>query len=127
MAAEQFTAVGSEAPLRAETAGSARDELRLQAQLALPLVATYVAEVCMWYVDHAMVGRLGGVELAAVGLSGLFFWELIVIGMAILSIVGVIVGSAHGAGTSRGSGAGSGRGFGSRPPSACRSWGCPGT
>ena len=85
-------------PLQAEIAHGVSDELRLQARLALPMIATYVAELCMWYVDHAIVGRLGGVELAAVGLSGLFFWQLIVIGMAILSIVGVIVGNAHGAG-----------------------------
>ena len=85
-------------PLQAEIAHGVSDELRLQAHLALPMIATYLAELCMWYVDHAIVGRLGGVELAAVGLSGLFFWQLIVIGMAILAIVGVIVGNAHGAG-----------------------------
>ena len=84
--------------LRAQTANSAKEEIRLQGKLAMPIVATYLAELMMWYVDHAIVGRLGATELGAVGLSGLLFWELIIIGVAILSVVGVIVGNAHGAG-----------------------------
>ena len=83
---------------RAQTAASAGEEIRLQGKLATPIIATYLAELLMWYVDHAIVGRLGATELGAVGLSGLLFWELIIVGVAILSIVGVIVGNAHGAG-----------------------------
>ena len=91
------TATGA-VPERAETAATTRDEIRLQGKLALPLIATYVAELCMWYIDQAIVGRLGGLELGAVGLAGLLFWELIFIAMAFLAIVAVIIGNAHGAG-----------------------------
>ena len=83
---------------RAATASSMRDELRLQGRLVAPLLATYLAELGLYYIDHAIVGRLGADELAAVGLSGMVFIEVVIIGSAILSIVGVMVGNAYGAG-----------------------------
>ena len=87
-----------EPPLRAKTASNVRQEARLQAGLMAPLMGTYLADLCLFYIDHAIVGRLGALELGAVGLSGMVFFELIIIASAILSIVGVIVGNAFGAG-----------------------------
>jgi MATE family multidrug resistance protein len=39
--------------------------------LAYPTIVTMVSQTVMWTVDSAMVGRIGKVELAAVGLGGL--------------------------------------------------------
>ena len=83
---------------RAATASSTRDELTLQGRLTGPLLATYLAELGLFYIDHAIVGRLGADELGAVGLSGMVFIEVVLLGAAILSIVGVMVGNAYGAG-----------------------------
>ena len=90
----------SDSTKRAATASSTRDEIRLQGKLVGPLLATYLAELFLYYIDHAIVGRLGADELGAVGLSGMVFVEIIVIGLAILSIVGVLAGNAFGAGNS---------------------------
>ena len=85
-------------PTRAQTASNLREEVGLQLRLMVPLLGTYLADLCLFYIDHAIVGRLGAEELGAVGLSGMVFFELIIIASAILSVVGVIVGNAHGAG-----------------------------
>ena len=85
---------------RAATANSTRDEIKLQSRLVAPLLATYLGELFLFYIDHAIVGRLGADELGAVGLSGMLFIEIIIVGTAILSIVGVMVGNAYGAGKS---------------------------
>jgi MATE family multidrug resistance protein len=74
---------------RAQVATSLGHECRLQGLLAMPLVATSLAELGMWYTD---------VELAAVSLSGLLVWETILAGVAVISMVGVIVGRAFGQG-----------------------------
>ena len=83
---------------RAQAATSLGHECRLQGMLAMPLVATSLAELGMWYTDAMVVGRLGNVELAAVSLSGLLVWEIILAGVAVISMVGVIVGKAFGQG-----------------------------
>ena len=87
-----------EQPQRATSASTLREEIRLQALLVAPLLGTYLADLCLFYIDHAIVGRLGAVELGAVGLSGMVFFELLIIASAILSVIGVIVGNAFGAG-----------------------------
>lgn len=58
--------------------------------LSLPLTAAFVAEMGMVITDMIIVGRLGSKELAAVGLAGDWFWVLLLIGMGVISIVGVI-------------------------------------
>lgn len=89
----------SHAP-RAELAGSLRDELRLHRRIAVPIVATFLVELGMWYTDAIIVGRLGTTPLAAVGLLGGLFWEFLFVGFAVLSITGVFIGTGYGAGDS---------------------------
>jgi len=67
-------------------------------KIALPLVAAYLAEFAMFITTRIVVGRLGYHELAAVGLSGDLSFEVLVISMGLLSIVGVLVAQASGAG-----------------------------
>jgi len=64
---------------------------------SLPLTAAYVAEMGMVITDMIIVGRLGSKELAAVGLAGDWFWILLLIGMGVISIVGVIAEQSLGA------------------------------
>ncbi len=87
----------SQAP-RAELAGSLKDELRLHRRIAVPIVATFLVELGMWYTDTIIVGRLGTTPLAAVGLLGGLFWELLFVGFAVLSITGVFMGNGYGSG-----------------------------
>ena len=83
---------------RAEVATSLGHECRLQGLLAMPLVAASLAELGIWYTDSIIVGRLGSVELAAVSLSGMLIWEIVLAGVAVVSMVAVIVGKAYGQG-----------------------------
>jgi MATE family multidrug resistance protein len=76
---------------------SSRTEAGILLRIALPLWAGYVAEVAMWYTDMAAVGRLGSVELAAVGLAGDVLFEVLFILMGLVSIAGVLVAQALGA------------------------------
>ncbi len=66
--------------------------------IAAPLAAAYLAEIAMLITDMAIVGRLGSVQLAAVGLAGDLMMEVMLFSMAIVSIVGVLVAQAIGAG-----------------------------
>ena len=74
-------------------------EVRRTLVLAVPMAAAYLAELGMWWTDQAVLGRIGSNELAAVGLGGGLQFELLWVGMGVLSIVAVMVGNAHGAGT----------------------------
>jgi len=75
-----------------------RRELRSLLVIAAPLAAAYLAEIAMLITDMVIVGRLGSVELAAVGLAGDLMFEVMLFCMAILSIVGALVAQAVGAG-----------------------------
>jgi MATE family multidrug resistance protein len=75
-----------------------RREVRALLVIAAPLAAAYLAEIAMMITDMAVVGRLGSVQLAAVGLAGNLMFEVMLFGMAIVSIVGVLVAQAIGAG-----------------------------
>jgi MATE family multidrug resistance protein len=66
--------------------------------IALPLTTAYVAEMGMVITDMVIVGRLGSAELAAVGLAGDLFWIFLLIGMGVLTMVGVFAAQALGAG-----------------------------
>ena len=79
-----------------------KKETRTILGIGLPLTAAWVAEMAMFITDMIMVGRLGSKELAAVGLAGDWFWVLLLIGMGIISIVGVIVAQCLGAGDRQG-------------------------
>jgi putative MATE family efflux protein len=43
-------------------------------RLAYPAILTMLSQTVMWTVDSAMVGHVGKVELAAVGLGGIMVW-----------------------------------------------------
>ncbi len=65
-------------------------------KIALPLIAAYLAEIAMFLTTKAVVGRLGYTELAAVGIAGDLSFEVLVILMGLLSVVGVMVAQAEG-------------------------------
>ena len=79
-----------------------RAETRTILGIGLPLTAAYVAEMGMVITDMIIVGRLGSNELAAVGLAGDWFWVLLLIGMGVISIVGVIAAQCLGEGDTKG-------------------------
>ena len=67
-------------------------------KIALPLAGAYLAEFAMFLTSRIVVGRLGYQELAAVGLAGELAFELLIVLMGLLSVVGVLVAQAEGAG-----------------------------
>ena len=73
-------------------------ESRLLLKIALPLVAAYLAEFAMFITTKIVVGELGYRELAATGLAGSLAFEVLVVIMGLLSIVGVLVAHAEGGG-----------------------------
>jgi len=81
-------------PLKA----SLKDELRQFAIIAIPLSAAYLAEFAMFITTKIVVGKLGYHSLAAVGIAGDLTFEVLVVLMALLSIVGVLAAQALGAG-----------------------------
>lgn len=60
-------------------------------------MAAYVAEMGMMITDMIIVGRLGSNELAAVGLTADWFYVLLLLGMGVVSIVGVLAAQNLGA------------------------------
>ena len=68
----------------------------------MPLMAAYIAEMGMMITDMIIVGRLGSNELAAVGLAADWFYVLLLIGMGVISIVGVLVAQSFGEGNRQG-------------------------
>jgi len=75
-----------------------KDELRQFFIIAIPLAAAYLAEFAMFITTQMVVGKLGYHSLAAVGIAGHLTFEILVILMALLSIVGVLAAQALGAG-----------------------------
>ena len=67
---------------------SLKDELRLFFIIAIPLSAAYLAEFAMFLTTKMVVGKLGYHSLAAVGIAGDLTFEVLIILMALLSIVG---------------------------------------
>jgi MATE family multidrug resistance protein len=80
-------------------------------RIALPLIAAYLAEFAMFITTKIVIGRMGYHELAAVGLAGDLTFEVLVILMGLLSIVGVLVAQAEGAGRKRDAGHAARQGF----------------
>ncbi len=77
---------------------SLKDELRLFFIIAVPLSAAYLAEFAMFLTTKMVVGKLGYHSLAAVGIAGDLSFEIMVVLMALLSVVGVLAAQALGAG-----------------------------
>ena len=72
-------------------------EARKLLYIALPLIAAYLAEFAMFATTKMVVGKLGYLELAAVGISGNLAFEITVVLMGLLSIVGVLCAQYEGA------------------------------
>ncbi|NNE24708.1 MAG: MATE family efflux transporter [Rhizobiales bacterium] len=83
--------------LPSTTPVSRRAETRVLLQIAMPLMGAYLAELAMFLTTKMIVGRLGYLELAAVGISADLTFEVLVVSMGLLSIVGVLVAQAEGA------------------------------
>jgi len=67
-----------------------------------PLAAAYLAEIAMGITDMLFVGRLGGVELAAVGLASSVLFEILIVAVGVVSMVAVLAAEARGASNSEG-------------------------
>lgn len=75
---------------------TATAEFRLLAVLGLPLMGAYLAEIGMYLTTKVVVGRLGHVELAAVGLTAELIAEIQIVVIGLLSILGVMIAEADG-------------------------------
>ncbi|MEX0808914.1 MAG: MATE family efflux transporter [Dongiaceae bacterium] len=89
-------------PLTAEVASvrkpvNAREEGIDLVRLTGPLAVGALAEMAIGFTDTLMVGRLGSIELAGVGITVNFFFSLLLMGMGAVSIVSVIAAEAHAA------------------------------
>ena len=71
-------------------------EVRALTVIAVPLAGAYLAEVAMVVITKIIAGKLGHLELAAVGLTADWFYVLLLIGMGVIAIVGVLVAQSHG-------------------------------
>ncbi len=65
--------------------------------LALPAILTMVSQTIMWTVDSAMVGHIGKVELAAVGLGGIFIWTTYSFFIGLTNSINTFVAQNYGA------------------------------
>jgi MATE family multidrug resistance protein len=73
-------------------------EIRATLRVAGPLAAANLAQIAMGAIDTIMVGSLGGVPLAAVGLGGGFYFTSAVVCMGVLSAVAPLAAFSIGAG-----------------------------
>jgi MATE family multidrug resistance protein len=71
--------------------------LREVLDLSYPVILTQLSRTAMGLVDSAMVGRLGAVELAAVGFGGIWLWTVFSLFFGAATGVQTFVSQAHGA------------------------------
>jgi MATE family multidrug resistance protein len=88
--------------LATKTAGRRSEDalaggLREVLELAYPVILTQLSRTAMGLVDSAMVGRLGAVELAAVGFGGIWLWTIFSFFYGSATGVQTFVSQAHGA------------------------------
>ncbi|MCY4147946.1 MAG: MATE family efflux transporter [Gammaproteobacteria bacterium] len=88
-----------------------RQELSILSKIALPLIAAFLSEYLMFVTTKIVVGQLGYLELAAVGISGDLTFEVLVILIGLLSIVGVLCAQAEGSGDKKQAGLAVRQGF----------------
>ena len=81
-----------------------RAEVRATLALAAPLAAANLAQMAMGVTNTVMVGRLGVMPLAAVGLGGMFYFTVGVMLQGILFAVAPLAAHALGAGDRRAAG-----------------------
>jgi putative MATE family efflux protein len=67
-------------------------------KLAYPAILTMVSQTVMWTVDSAMVGHVGKVELAAVGLGGILVWTIYSFFLGLINSINTFVSQNYGAG-----------------------------
>jgi MATE family, multidrug efflux pump len=79
-------------------------EVRATLALAAPLAAANLAQMAMGVTDTIMVGTLGGVALAAVGLGGGFYFLGAIVCQGVLNAVAPLSAFAIGAGDRRAAG-----------------------
>ena len=66
--------------------------------IAIPLALAYLAEFMMFVTTKFVVGDLGYVYLATVGIAGNITLEVLLVMMSLLSVVGVLIAQAEGGG-----------------------------
>jgi MATE family multidrug resistance protein len=86
-------------------------ELRATMALAAPLAAANLAQMAMGVTNMVMVGRLGGVPLAAAGLGGMFYFTAGIILQGMPFAVAPLAAHAIGSGDRRGVGEVAGAGL----------------
>jgi MATE family multidrug resistance protein len=86
-------------------AEASRGSLREVALLAYPVVLSNLSGTAMHLVDTAFVGRLGALELGAVGYGGVWYWTALCFFIGGAQGVQTFVSQAHGAGRERECGA----------------------
>ena len=91
--------------------GHTKQELTRLLKIALPLIAAFLSEYLMFVATKMVVGQLGYLELAAVGISGDLTFEVLVILIGLLSIVGVLCAQAEGLGEKKQAGLAVRQGF----------------
>ncbi|MEX1058783.1 MAG: MATE family efflux transporter, partial [Natronospirillum sp.] len=72
----------------------ARAEYRRVLGISLPLLGYYLSEVAIGLTDLYIVGQLGSVELAAVGLGKTLVFGWLMLGFCVLSLVSVLSAEA---------------------------------
>ena len=77
-------------------------ELAAILRIGSPLAAAYLAELAMGITDMVIVGRLGSVELAGVGIGSSVLFEIVIVTVGVVSIVAVLAAEARGAGSTEG-------------------------
>jgi MATE family multidrug resistance protein len=81
-------------PKEQRTAGSYLEVWKL----AYPAILTMLSQTIMWMVDSAMVGRVGKVDLAAVGLGGIMVWTIYSFFVGLTFSIATYVSQYYGAG-----------------------------
>jgi len=72
-----------------------RKEVFAISTIALPLIAAYMGEYAMLLTTKLVVGGLGYRELAAVGIANVITFEVLMVFMGLLSVVGVFIAQAE--------------------------------
>lgn len=70
-------------------------EVSALSKIALPLIAAYLSEYAMLQTTKIVVGHLGYLQLAAVGISNDITFEFLIVVMGLLSVIGVFVAQAE--------------------------------
>ena len=73
-------------------------EIRATLAVAVPLAGANLGQMAMGVVNTAMVGHLSGTALAAVGLGGMVYFALVMLGQGVLTAVAPLAAHAIGAG-----------------------------